>query len=219
MRQTLALQHLTISGAIVSTTPEHPFMVQGRGWQPAGNLRPGDVLITPEGTTLLEAVEIEERDLHDIVEVYNFHVENNLNYYVHAGDTPVLVHNAHNPKPPDLVTARSGEVIDRARISTRISTQKQARHVDGPNYRHGGYFAAENAGDAQKVLNEFHDGTATVIGLKGTGDDAFIAVESPNITAFNHNPRAGFPNQPTNTFFIKGSASPSVVPTTPGWTP
>ncbi|MFD2794732.1 polymorphic toxin-type HINT domain-containing protein [Promicromonospora vindobonensis] len=220
VHQTVVLHHLTINGSVLSTTAEHPFMVQDKGWQMAGNLHPGDVLITPDGTTVLEAVEVEQRDLADIENVYNFHVENNLNYYVHAGDTPVLVHNAHAPKPPDLVTARSGEVIDRAKINTRISRQKQDRHVeDSPIYRHGGYFKAENVGDAQKVLDEFHNGTAAVIGLKNPGPDAFIAVESPNITAFNHNPRAGFPNQPTNTFFIKGSASPSVVPTTPGWTP
>ncbi|WP_207211860.1 polymorphic toxin-type HINT domain-containing protein [Promicromonospora panici] len=95
VHQALALYHLTINGAIVSTTAEHPFMVQDKGWQMAGNLRPGDVLITPEGTTTLEAVDVEERDLEDIENVYNFHVENNLNYYVHAGDTPVLVHNTH----------------------------------------------------------------------------------------------------------------------------
>ncbi|WP_345372942.1 Hint domain-containing protein, partial [Promicromonospora umidemergens] len=85
----------TINGSVVSTTAEHPFMVHGRGWQMAGNLRPGDVLITPDGTTVLEAVDVEERDLADIENVYNFHVENNHNYYVHAGDTPVLVHNSH----------------------------------------------------------------------------------------------------------------------------
>ncbi|MEU4364092.1 polymorphic toxin-type HINT domain-containing protein [Promicromonospora sp. NPDC023987] len=100
VHQTLALYHLTINGSVVSTTAEHPFMVDGRGWQMAGNLRPGDVLITPDGTTVLEAVDVEERDLADIENVYNFHVENNLNYYVHAGDTPVLVHNAHAPKKP-----------------------------------------------------------------------------------------------------------------------
>jgi hypothetical protein len=98
VHQTVALHHLTINGSVLSTTAEHPFMVEGHGWQMAGNLRPGDVLITPEGTTVLEAVQVEERDLADIVTVYNFHVENNLNYYVHAGDTPVLVHNDHASK-------------------------------------------------------------------------------------------------------------------------
>nr|WP_275004097.1 polymorphic toxin-type HINT domain-containing protein [Promicromonospora iranensis] len=105
VHQTVALYHLTINGERVSTTAEHPFMVQDKGWQMAGNLRPGDVLITPDGTTVLEAVEAEERDLADIVTVYNFHVENNLNYYVHAGNTPVLVHNAHSgglPSGPQM---------------------------------------------------------------------------------------------------------------------
>src|SRR5690606_37150229 len=32
VRTTPELFHLTINGATVFTTPEHPFMVQGRGW-------------------------------------------------------------------------------------------------------------------------------------------------------------------------------------------
>jgi hypothetical protein len=105
VHQTVALYHLTINGERVSTTAEHPFMVQDKGWQMAGNLRPGDILITPDGTTNLQAVEVEERDLADIVEVYNFHVENNLNYYVHAGNTPVLVHNTHSGGADDVAAA------------------------------------------------------------------------------------------------------------------
>src|SRR5690606_31584855 len=38
--------------------------------------------------------ETEQRDDTDAETVYNFHVETHHNYYVHAGDTPVLVHNA-----------------------------------------------------------------------------------------------------------------------------
>ncbi|MCP2286942.1 intein C-terminal splicing region/intein N-terminal splicing region, partial [Promicromonospora umidemergens] len=110
VHQTVALHHLTINGSVVSTTAEHPFMVHGRGWQMAGNLRPGDVLITPDGTTVLEAVEVEERDLADIENVYNFHVENNHNYYVHAGDTPVLVHNTHGGSAPKVWTSTDAHV-------------------------------------------------------------------------------------------------------------
>jgi hypothetical protein len=112
VHQTLALYHLTINGAIVSTTAEHPFMVQDRGWQMAGNLRPGDLLVTPDGTTVLEAVGVEERDLADIVEVYNFHVENNLNYYVHAGNTPVLVHNNHRDDATEIVSKKADKWFD-----------------------------------------------------------------------------------------------------------
>jgi hypothetical protein len=112
VHQTVALYHLTINGERVSTTAEHPFLVQDKGWQMAGNLRPGDILVTPDGTTVLQAVEVEERDLADIVAVYNFHVENNLNYYVHAGNTPVLVHNDHGVKtfPNQLAGRLDGEL-------------------------------------------------------------------------------------------------------------
>ena len=90
VRETTELFHLTIGGATVSTTAEHPFRVEGRGWVDAAFLRVGDVLVTAEGTTTLDAVEIEARS----ETVYNFHVETHRNYYVLAGDIPVLVHNA-----------------------------------------------------------------------------------------------------------------------------
>ncbi|MDR7383357.1 polymorphic toxin-type HINT domain-containing protein [Promicromonospora iranensis] len=119
VHQTVALHHLTINESVVSTTAEHPFMVQDKGWQMAGNLRPGDVLVTPEGTTVLEAVNIEERDLADIENVYNFHVENSLNYYVQAGDTPVLVHNNHG-----------GGAAPRVWTSTDAHVGKLANDID-----------------------------------------------------------------------------------------
>ncbi|MFI6425838.1 polymorphic toxin-type HINT domain-containing protein, partial [Promicromonospora sp. NPDC050880] len=109
VHQALALYHLTIDDQRVSTTAEHPFMTADRGWQMAGNLHPGDLLVTPEGTTVLQAVQVEEHDLADIVEVYNFHVENTHTYYVLAGDTPLLVHNAHGD---DAVRAQVNKHID-----------------------------------------------------------------------------------------------------------
>jgi hypothetical protein len=112
VHQALALYHLTINGSVVSTTAEHPFMVQDKGWQMAGNLRPGDVLVTPDGTTVLDAVEVEEHDLDQIVEVYNFHVENTHTYYVHAGTTPVLVHNNHAGAADDAVRGQVNKHID-----------------------------------------------------------------------------------------------------------
>jgi hypothetical protein len=100
VRTTTELFHLTINGSVVSTTAEHPFMVQGRGWLDAAFLKVGDLLVTPEGTTVpVEAIEVETRDETDAETVYNFHVETHSNYYVHAGDTPVLVHNAGHQTP------------------------------------------------------------------------------------------------------------------------
>ncbi|WP_253836127.1 polymorphic toxin-type HINT domain-containing protein [Promicromonospora thailandica] len=110
--QTLALYHLSIGGQAVSTTAEHPFMTPDRGWQMAGNLRVGDVLVTSEGTTTVQAVEVEERDLADIEQVYNFHVENTHTYYVLAGDIPVLVHNNHGSAADDAVRGQVNKHID-----------------------------------------------------------------------------------------------------------
>ena len=69
--------------------------------------------------------------------------------------------------------------------------------------------------DAQWAIDEFHSGTAEVLGVKGND----IGVRAPGATGVNVNPGAGFPRQPTNVFFIKGSSSPSVVPYNPAWTP
>lgn len=115
---------------------------------------------------------------------------------------------------PRFITTPAGVTIDRAAVSTRVSRQRQGRHVLGDrNYNGGSYF--NSADDAQGVLDAFHGGAAEVLGVKGND----IVVRVPGITGFNHNPGAGFPNQLTNVFFIKGSTSPSVVPYNPVWTP
>ena len=94
VRQTTTLFHLTIGGSVVTTTDEHPFMVANMGWILARDLQPGDILLTPDGTVTLDRIDNEHRDPDDAVTVHNFHVETHHNYYVLAGDLPVLVHNA-----------------------------------------------------------------------------------------------------------------------------
>ena len=70
--------------------------------------------------------------------------------------------------------------------------------------------------DAQAVLDAVHNGGATILGKSRQGN---IVVRFEGVTGFNNNPGAGFVNQPTNVFMIKGTASTSVVPTTPSWKP
>jgi hypothetical protein len=101
VRSTTELFHLTIQGERVSTTAEHPFMVQGRGWVDAAFLKAGDLLVTAEGTMVpVESIETEQRA--EAETVYNFHVETHSNYYVHAGDLVVLVHNAGHSTPAQI---------------------------------------------------------------------------------------------------------------------
>ena len=80
-------------------------------------------------------------------------------------------------------------------------------------YDGGGYFT--DAGSAQRVLDAFHDGSGTVLGVSNRGH---IVVEVPSVSGFNNNPGAGLIDQATSVFFIKGASSPSVVPANPLWT-
>ena len=93
------------------------------------------------------------------------------------------------------------------------STQKQARHINGPNYRHGGYF--DDAADAQKALDEFHDGTATVLGVHGTGNNPFVVVRSPNVRGVDHNPPVGLPPPADRHLLHQGQLEPERRPCDP----
>lgn len=116
--------------------------------------------------------------------------------------------------PSRFITTGGGVTIDRQAVNTSISVQRQGRHVLGARqYEGGSYF--NSADDAQRVIDDFHSGAAEILGVKGND----IVVRTPNVTGFNVNPGAGFPNQATNVFFIKGTRSPSVVPYNPRWTP
>ncbi|MFC8797985.1 polymorphic toxin-type HINT domain-containing protein [Promicromonospora sp. NPDC057138] len=96
VRHTTALHHLTIAGAILTTTAEHPFMVHERGWTTAADLRPGDMLVTANGPVALDSIDVEARS----ETVYNFRVATDHTYYVLAGDVPVLVHNSGGYSEP-----------------------------------------------------------------------------------------------------------------------
>jgi hypothetical protein len=112
---------------------------------------------------------------------------------------------------PGLITAADGNTIDPQSVDTTISAQRQARHILGTSvYRGGGYFLSPE--DAQAVLDGFHSGDAEVMGLTRTGN---IRIRFNGVTGFNNNPAAGFLDQPTNIFMIKGTKSVSVVPISP----
>lgn len=92
------------------------------------------------------------------------------------------------------------------------------RHVAGrPEWIARGQGSYLNStADAQKVLDAYHSGNATVLGTTSQGH---IVVRYGGVTGYNNNVAAGFTNQPTNVFMIKGTSSPSIVPTNPNWSP
>ena len=100
-------------------------------------------------------------------------------------------------------------------ISSKIS-QKQMRHVKGRKEwlqrGQGSYLSSVD--DAQTVLDAAHSGSAKVLGRTSQGH---VVVRYDGVTGFNNNPAAGFVDQPTNVFMIKGTSKPSIVPTSPAW--
>ena len=132
--------------------------------------------------------------------------------------------------PPPVISALGGQSRSNIPInstqfnlsslgisSTTVSPQKQERHVYGTDLWRsrtesggGGYFNTQN--DAQKVLDAIQNGQATFIGFTKANQPI---VQVNTVTGYNNNRGAGYINQPTNTFIIKGTTSVSVVPTSP----
>jgi RHS repeat-associated protein len=79
----------------ITATAHHPFWSATRGrWVDAGDLRPGELLRTSAGTFVqVGAVHRYQGQQR----TYNLTVDGLHTYYVLAGDTPVLVHNATCP--------------------------------------------------------------------------------------------------------------------------
>ncbi len=101
-----------------------------------------------------------------------------------------------------------------SKIGKRISVQKQARHILGTAKPGGGFL--NSIDDAQAVLDAVHSGQATFLGTSKAGHQVF---RLNSVTGTNVNLGAGVSGQSTNVFMIKGTTSPSVVPTNPLWMP
>ncbi len=108
-------------------------------------------------------------------------------------------------------TVNAGQKII-ARISKTLSIQKQARHLNLTAKQGGGYLNTIN--DAQKVLDAVHSGEAIFLGVNKAGNPVF---RYSGVTGTNVNIGAGISGQPTNVFIVKGTTSPSIVPTSPAW--
>ena len=102
-------------------------------------------------------------------------------------------------------------------VSPKISP-KQLRHIAGTQQleaRGGGGFL-NSVSDAQKVLDAYHTGQVKILGRNAQG---FPVVKFEGVTGTNVNLGVGITDQATNVFIIKGTKSPSIVPTNPNWSP
>ncbi len=182
------------------------FSVDRDSWVQTGDLKIGEKLKTIGGTVTIRSV----RKYPGVHRVHNLDIQTDHCYYV--GHVDVLSHNT-NPcgQAAEMATAQL------LRISRKVS-QKQLRHVAGRSEwaARGKPSYMRSVEDAQTVLDAAHSGSARVL---GTTKNGHVVVMYDGVTGFNHNPAAGFVDQPTNVFLIKGTAHPSVVPTSPAWQP
>ena len=85
------LIHVTVEGAEIACTNDHPFYSPVKGWTAACKLRAGDILVTVNGEFVV-VEKIQHEILESPIQVYNFEVEDFHTYFV--GGNSILVHNA-----------------------------------------------------------------------------------------------------------------------------
>jgi hypothetical protein len=96
----------------LTATHEHPFWSPSeRDWIEAGKLMAGMTLLTDDGDTVIVTG---NRAYTQHATTYNLTVADLHTYYVLAGETPVLVHNAggNGPEVPGIVQQRIAEILD-----------------------------------------------------------------------------------------------------------
>ncbi|MFD8740078.1 RHS repeat-associated core domain-containing protein [Streptomyces sp. NPDC059618] len=96
----------------IIATDEHPFWSPSQhNWVPAGSLEPGMTLRTDDGRAVIVTG---NRPFTEHARTYNLTVSGLHTYYVLAGGTPVLVHNAggDGPEIPNIVQQRIQEIIN-----------------------------------------------------------------------------------------------------------
>lgn len=86
--------------SVLTATDGHPFWVTNRNaWIDAGDLQPGDQVLTPTGA-IQQITAI--RTWTGLQRVHNLTVSDTHTYFVLAGDTPVLVHNCGDAETTPL---------------------------------------------------------------------------------------------------------------------
>ena len=163
--------HLHIRGEVIRTTLEHPFYVQNKGWMPASELQPGDLLSSHDGRWI--AVE-EVYDTGDFEAVYNLRVADFHTYFVGGSDWGFSVW-AHN-------TSCDARALRKAlnAVGEIAKTGEQAAHIVPTGAFTGRILQVQNAiKTAQKAiasigLNAAPNGFFATAGHNGTHTNAYF---------------------------------------------
>jgi RHS repeat-associated protein len=159
------------SGREVGTTAEHPFWVRGKGWVPARELAPGDVLVGHDNRTV--AVEgVVEAD--EWTEVYNLRVADWHTYFVGCDEWgfSVWAHNACllpvDPKSAEFARGFRYKVVDGANTTWHTNLSSAQEVASSLNTQSGRLSTIPGKGP---TINEFKPGESNFSGVydPGTG--------------------------------------------------
>jgi hypothetical protein len=126
----------------LTATHEHPFWSPSENrWIEAGHLRPGMTLLAVDGS---RAAVQANRAYDKQARTYNLTVDDLHTYYVLAGDTPVLVHNANCgpasafnvPERPGVYTIHLNDGtkyvgMSTTNINSRVAASMSSKHAVG----------------------------------------------------------------------------------------
>lgn len=156
--------HVHVGGQVIGTTAEHPFFAHGRGWVPAGQLRPGDILSTSDG----QGVAVEELfDTGEEATVYNLSVAEHHTYFVGCPEWgfAAWAHNIYYQVDPTLQVVKDlKNVLDNARGGNPLKGMPLAASINLANQNFkswsdlDGYLAANKL---DKLVAENYKGTIT----------------------------------------------------------
>ena len=147
----------------ITTTDNHPFYVEDKGWVPAIELEAGDELRTANGE--IETVsKVEVEYLDEAVLIYNLAVEGYHTYFV--SDESVLVHNTYKSDGGDSDNSSK-------KVNETNSAERQAKKLS-PEARRGYDKAIEalETGDTRGLNAHPLSGNRSgqyAIDIKGTG--------------------------------------------------
>ncbi|MFI1399558.1 polymorphic toxin-type HINT domain-containing protein [Streptomyces sp. NPDC020681] len=140
---------------VITTTDHHPFWSPSEGaWLDAGELKPGMTLRSEDGTT---ATLRNSRNYEAHQDTYNLTVADLHTYYVLAGATPVLVHNAGGDDPlPTQLQGRNQPLTNKqaADLAKYLSYRKTNFRIKGQTvFTNGKTFISQDIGDGNGSHN------------------------------------------------------------------
>jgi RHS repeat-associated protein len=152
------IQHLTIDGEQIATTPDHPFYTEEQGWVAAGHLQVGaQVRTAGGGAGVVESIRFEHRPQL----MYNLTVDQAHTYFV--GHTQALVHNSC-PIITDGMRLPTNDALD------------TAEQFLGPGYKDlgNGRFVSSDG------LRQVRMGDSDILGHHGGGPHMNFETLGPN---------------------------------------